>query len=196
MQWPKKWLACRWLRGDDIAQRCAGNEMKRSRCSLGASFIASLIHAALLMDELGTRAKSTSLWCAPVKVAEKAGIAKFRYKVAKKSGGGLALRLTCMYREQKARYASRLSLLSRNAICLCRYLSKYYINLNPGQNVGQQPNDYVDVVHGSYVTWETPGSVTFGTGTTVHWSIFGNAQDDTVPTDSSCGTADNGYEHF
>lgn len=30
----------------------------------------------------------------------------------------------------------------------------YYGNLNPGENVGQQPDDYVDVVHGSNVNWE------------------------------------------
>lgn len=34
----------------------------------------------------------------------------------------------------------------------------YYKNLNPGQNAGQQPDDYVDVIHGSYQTWESVGS--------------------------------------
>ena len=30
----------------------------------------------------------------------------------------------------------------------------YYSHLNPGQNAGQRPDHYVDVLHGSYVTWE------------------------------------------
>ncbi|RDW67047.1 hypothetical protein BP5796_09796 [Coleophoma crateriformis] len=34
----------------------------------------------------------------------------------------------------------------------------YYKNLNPGQNKGQQPDDYIDVLHGSHVTWEQPGA--------------------------------------
>lgn len=34
----------------------------------------------------------------------------------------------------------------------------YYKNLNPGQNVGQQPDDYVDVIHGSNVNWEQSGA--------------------------------------
>jgi hypothetical protein len=37
----------------------------------------------------------------------------------------------------------------------------YYKNLVPGQNVGQQPDDYIDVTHGSYVTWESTGVGTF-----------------------------------
>jgi hypothetical protein len=34
----------------------------------------------------------------------------------------------------------------------------YYKILNPGSNVGQGPDDYIDVVHGSYVMWENGGA--------------------------------------
>jgi len=34
----------------------------------------------------------------------------------------------------------------------------YYSNLNPGGNVNQQPDDYVDVVHGTNYVWEQTGS--------------------------------------
>lgn len=33
----------------------------------------------------------------------------------------------------------------------------YYSNLNPGANVGQLPDDYVDVTHGSHYNWEQVG---------------------------------------
>ena len=33
----------------------------------------------------------------------------------------------------------------------------YYRNLNPGANDGQQPDAYVDVSHGSFITWEDAG---------------------------------------
>jgi hypothetical protein len=70
----------------------------------------------------------------------------------------------------------------------------YYKNLDPGSNVGQQPDDYIDVTHGSLVTWESTGVVAFNSGVPVHWSIFGNAQD--LGPNQSAGTADNMYEHF
>lgn len=34
----------------------------------------------------------------------------------------------------------------------------YYAQLNPGHNVGHQPNDYVDVNNSTYVNWTHPGS--------------------------------------
>ena len=34
----------------------------------------------------------------------------------------------------------------------------YYEDLNPGQNVGQQPDAYVEVSHGNYYDWEKTGS--------------------------------------
>jgi hypothetical protein len=34
----------------------------------------------------------------------------------------------------------------------------YYAQLNPGHNVGHQPNDYVDVNNGTYVNWTHPSS--------------------------------------
>jgi len=34
----------------------------------------------------------------------------------------------------------------------------YYSNLNPGGNVNQQPDDYVDVAHGTNYVWEQTGS--------------------------------------
>jgi hypothetical protein len=70
----------------------------------------------------------------------------------------------------------------------------YYKNLIPGSNVGQQPDDYIDVTHGSLVTWESTGVVTFNSVVPVDWSIFGNAQD--LRPNQSAGAADNMYEHF
>ena len=34
----------------------------------------------------------------------------------------------------------------------------YYAQLNPGHNVGHQPNDYVDVNNSTYVNWTQPNS--------------------------------------
>lgn len=34
----------------------------------------------------------------------------------------------------------------------------YYAKLNPGQNVGQNPNDYVDVNNKTYMDWTEPGA--------------------------------------
>jgi hypothetical protein len=33
----------------------------------------------------------------------------------------------------------------------------YYKNLVPGQNIGQKPDDYLQVTHANYVQWEQPG---------------------------------------
>jgi hypothetical protein len=34
----------------------------------------------------------------------------------------------------------------------------YYAQLNPGQNVGHQPNDYVDINNSAYIDWVHPGA--------------------------------------
>lgn len=34
----------------------------------------------------------------------------------------------------------------------------YYAQLNPGQNVGHRPNDYVDVSNSTSFEWEAPGA--------------------------------------
>jgi hypothetical protein len=90
----------------------------------------------------------------------------------------------------------------------------YYSNIDPGHNVGQQPNDYVDVTHGTFNNWEQTGSgkqsllsdpvwcssltkcvVEFpGTKVVAHWSVFGGSQD--LQKNSNAGTADNGYQNF
>jgi hypothetical protein len=33
----------------------------------------------------------------------------------------------------------------------------YYRNMNPGANDGRRPDAYVDVSHGSFITWENAG---------------------------------------
>ena len=88
----------------------------------------------------------------------------------------------------------------------------YYAQLNPGQNVGHQPNDYVDINNSTYIDWVHPGAgmsdmlcyrifevlisaVLFpNTSITVHWSVFGGS--DTHAINSTVGTANNGYEYF
>jgi hypothetical protein len=34
----------------------------------------------------------------------------------------------------------------------------YYSDMKPGENVNQQPNDYMDVTHGTLYNWEQTGS--------------------------------------
>jgi hypothetical protein len=91
----------------------------------------------------------------------------------------------------------------------------YYAKLNPGHNVGQQPNDYVDVSkNSSFLDWIQPGAgmnpnvyctlqivpilteiVLFpNTSITVHWSVFGGSEEHAV--NSTVGTANSDYEFF
>lgn len=88
----------------------------------------------------------------------------------------------------------------------------YYANLNPGANIYQQPDDYVDVTHGSHYNWEQIGKGMYSlddsrvtiakhsivvfpsTQTTVRWSIFGDSQN--RASGESAGTADNGWQNF
>jgi hypothetical protein len=90
----------------------------------------------------------------------------------------------------------------------------YYANLKPGGNVNQQPDDYVDVAHGSNYVWEQVGSgkknppndlvccsplmmceVVFPkTKVAVHWSIFGGSQG--LEINASAGTSTNGFQNF
>jgi hypothetical protein len=52
----------------------------------------------------------------------------------------------------------------------------YYKQLRDGGNDGQQPDDYVDVVHGSFTSWERSGSQIFSNGTNFSWNILPAAQ--------------------
>lgn len=87
----------------------------------------------------------------------------------------------------------------------------YYARLNPGQNVNQQPTDYVDVSKGTYINWVDPGAgkskvrsakaymltqaVKFpNTSIIVHWSVFGGSE--THPINTTVGTTDNGFASF
>ena len=63
-----------------------------------------------------------------------------------------------------------------------------------GGNDGQLPDDYVDVTHGKFITWEKPGLGIYHTGTRFHWDIFGNAQE--KQNYEFVGTADNTYVRF
>lgn len=84
-----------------------------------------------------------------------------------------------------------------------------------GQRVpnGQQPDDYKDVDHGSYASWESPGSgskhefehllsmltlmlVTFDSGVTVSWTLDPNVLHRDLSDNEYAGTATNGYEDF
>lgn len=83
---------------------------------------------------------------------------------------------------------------------------------HPGQNVDQQPDDYVDVHHGDYA-WEGAGkskidsllsiaehadigyTETFpSTGVTVTWNLIGDPAD--AAENTPAGSANNGYESF
>jgi hypothetical protein len=72
----------------------------------------------------------------------------------------------------------------------------YYSNLNPGGNVNQQPDDYVDVVHGTNYVWEQTGSGEqnpLNDLICLHF-VFGGSQG--LEVHASAGTADNGFQNF
>lgn len=86
----------------------------------------------------------------------------------------------------------------------------YYKELKPhGGNTNQQPDDFELLVEtgskgssnstiSSHDAWRFPiGAIEFEqTKSTVHWSLFGQAQADNVSCDQTAGFADNGVEHF
>jgi hypothetical protein len=67
----------------------------------------------------------------------------------------------------------------------------YYKNITFGENDGQQPDNYVDIVHGELLHWEGEHSGTFGNQTKFTTWIKASAAD--LESGTMCGGSSNGF---
>lgn len=74
----------------------------------------------------------------------------------------------------------------------------YYRDMQPGNNTGQLPDDFVWVEqnHSPFFR-KSIGAAEFSAGSgAVHWSLFGNAMDNSTKPGDLAGVADDGIDHF